>query len=66
MWDRLLVDCNIATIEERPGNPLGIIENGAIGILDGKVVRAGKPPTRGFSSEDGGRARRCLGDSRTD
>jgi imidazolonepropionase len=42
MWDRLLVDCNIATIEERPGNPLGIIENGAIGILDGKVVRAGK------------------------
>jgi imidazolonepropionase len=42
MWDRLLVDCNIATLEERPGNPLGIIENGAIGILDGKVVRAGK------------------------
>ena len=42
MWDRLLVDCNIATMEERPGNPLGIIENGAIGILDGKVVRAGK------------------------
>jgi imidazolonepropionase len=42
MWDRLLVDCNIATLEERPGNPLGIIENGAIGILDGKIVRAGK------------------------
>jgi imidazolonepropionase len=42
MWDRLLVDCNIATFEEAPGNPLGLIENGAIGITDGKVVRVGK------------------------
>jgi len=39
MWDRLLVDCNIATLE---GGGLGIIENGAIGITDGKIVRAGK------------------------
>jgi len=42
MWDRLLVDCNIATFEEKPGNPLGLIENGAIGISDGKIVRVGK------------------------
>jgi imidazolonepropionase len=42
MWDRLLVDCNIATLEERPGNPLGIVENGAIGIAEGKIVRVGK------------------------
>jgi imidazolonepropionase len=42
MWDRLLVDCNVATLEERPGNPLGLIENAAIGIADGKVVRVGK------------------------
>ena len=42
MWDRLLVDCNIATLEERPGNALGLVENGAIGIADGKVVRVGK------------------------
>ena len=42
MWDRLLVDCNIATFEESPGNPLGIVENGAIGIADGKIVRVGK------------------------
>src|SRR5437762_2050490 len=42
MWDRLLVDCNIACLEERPGNPLGLIENGAIGISDGKIVRVGK------------------------
>jgi imidazolonepropionase len=39
MWDRLLVDCNIATLE---GGGLGIVENGAIGIADGKVVRVGK------------------------
>jgi imidazolonepropionase len=42
MWDRLLVDCRIATFEAAPGNPLGLIENGAIGIADGKVVRVGK------------------------
>src|SRR5919107_690261 len=39
MWDRLLVDCNIATME---GGGLGVIENGAIGISDGKIVRVGK------------------------
>ena len=42
MWDRLLVDCRIATIEDAPGNPLGLIDNGAIGIADGKIVRVGK------------------------
>src|SRR5690242_9309561 len=42
MWDRLLVDCNIACMEDAPGNPLGIVENGAIGIADGKIVRVGK------------------------
>ena len=42
MWDRLLVDCNIATLEERPGNPLGLVENAAIGIDGGKIVRVGK------------------------
>jgi imidazolonepropionase len=39
MWDRLLVDCNIATFE---GGGLGIVENGAIGVQDGKIVRVGK------------------------
>src|SRR3954452_5207476 len=42
MWDRLLVDCNIATLEEAPGNPLGLIDNGAIAIADGKILRVGK------------------------
>lgn len=41
MWDRLLVDCRVATMEAAPGNPLGIIENGAVGIQDGRIVRAG-------------------------
>ena len=39
MWDRLLVDCNIATMS---GDGLGVIENSAIGIADGKIVRVGK------------------------
>ena len=43
MWDRLLVDCRIATLEGvSPDNPLGLIDNGAIGISDGKIVRVGK------------------------
>ncbi len=42
MWDRLLVDCNIATFEEVPGNSLGLIENGAIAIAEGKILRVGK------------------------
>ena len=42
MWDRLLVDCNIATMDPEVPGPFGAIENGAIGIQDGKVVRVGK------------------------
>ena len=42
MWDRLLVDCNIATMEGTARDPLGVVENGAVGIADGKVVRVGK------------------------
>ena len=42
MWDRLLVDCNVATLDGTAGDPLGRIENGAIGIADGRIVRVGK------------------------
>ncbi|QIL01398.1 imidazolonepropionase [Sphingomonas sinipercae] len=42
MWDRLLTDCRVATMVPAPGNPLGIIEQGAVGIQDGRIVRAGK------------------------
>jgi imidazolonepropionase len=39
MWDRLLVDCNIATFA---GDGVGAIENGVVGIDGGKIVRVGK------------------------
>src|SRR5205814_4707492 len=53
MWDRLLVDCRIATLEAAPGNPLGLIDNGAIGISDGKIVRVGKrTELAGFRARD--------------
>jgi imidazolonepropionase len=42
MWDRLLVDCNIATMDPAVGVPFGAIENGAIGIADGRIVRVGR------------------------
>src|SRR5687768_6153677 len=41
MWDRLLIDCHVATMVPRAGDPLGLVRNGAIGILDGKIVRVG-------------------------
>jgi len=42
MWDRLLIDCNVATMEAQPGDPMGVMTNAAIGIQDGKIVRVGK------------------------
>jgi len=42
MWDRLLIDCRVTTMQPAPGNPLGIIENGAIAIEDGRILRVGK------------------------
>ena len=42
MWDLLLVDCHIATMDPSIAAPFGAIENGAIGIQDGRIVRIGK------------------------
>ncbi len=42
MWDRLLVDCNIASMDGRQGDPLGVVTNGAIAIEDGRILRVGK------------------------
>ena len=42
MWDRLLIDCNIATMDPALPGAFGAIENGAIGIQDGRIVRVGK------------------------
>src|SRR3982751_2590154 len=53
MWDRLLVDCNIATMDGRAGDPLGIVTNGAIAIEDGKILRVGKrTELAGFRAKD--------------
>src|SRR5215211_2860977 len=42
MWVPRLVDCRIATMEALPGNPLGIIEQAAIAIEGGRILRVGK------------------------
>src|SRR3954471_23397931 len=53
MWDRLLVDCNIATMDGRPGDPLGVVTNGAIAIEGGKILRVGKrTELAGFRAKD--------------
>jgi imidazolonepropionase len=42
MWDRLLMDCNVATMDpSRPG-AFGAIEDGAIAIQDGRILRVGR------------------------
>ena len=42
MWDRLLTNCNIATMDPAIPAPFGVIEDGAIAIQDGRIVRAGR------------------------
>jgi imidazolonepropionase len=42
MWDRLLTDCNIATMDPAVPGAFGAIEDGAIGIQDGRIVRVGR------------------------
>jgi len=42
MWDRLLVDCNLATMDPAVPGAFGAIENGAVGIQDGRIVRVGR------------------------
>ncbi len=42
MWDLLLIDCNVATMDPAVRAPFGAIENGAIGVADGRVVRVGR------------------------
>jgi imidazolonepropionase len=42
MWDRLLTGCNIATMDPAVARPFGAIEDGAIAIQDGRIVRIGR------------------------
>jgi imidazolonepropionase len=41
MWDRLLTNCNIATMDPAVPQAFGAILDGAIGIQDGRIVRVG-------------------------
>ena len=42
MWDRLITDCHIATMDPSVPGAFGAIEDGAIGIQDGRIVRVGR------------------------
>ncbi|HEX8571190.1 MAG TPA: imidazolonepropionase [Allosphingosinicella sp.] len=42
MWDRLLTDCHVATMDPAVAGGFGAIEDGAIGIQDGRIVRVGR------------------------
>ena len=42
MWDRLLTDCNIATMDPDVDGPFGAIEDGAIAIQDGRILAVGR------------------------
>ncbi len=42
MWDRLLVDCNIATMDPARPGAFGAVENGAVGTLDGRIAGVGR------------------------
>jgi imidazolonepropionase len=42
MWDRLLTNCNLATMDPAVPGAFGAIEDGAVGIQDGRIVRVGR------------------------
>ncbi|HEX8644278.1 MAG TPA: imidazolonepropionase [Allosphingosinicella sp.] len=42
MWDLMLVDCNVATMDPAVPAPFGAIENAAIGVVDGRIVGVGR------------------------
>jgi imidazolonepropionase len=42
MWDRLLTNCHVATMDPAVPGAFGVIEDGAIGIQDGRIVQVGR------------------------
>src|SRR3954466_4413500 len=42
MWDRLLTNCHVATMDPDVPGAFGAILDGAVGIQDGRIVRVGR------------------------
>ncbi|TFI58888.1 imidazolonepropionase [Sphingomonas parva] len=42
MWDRLLTNCNVATMDPTTPGSFGAIEDASIGIQDGRIVQVGR------------------------
>ena len=64
MWDRLLIDCHVATMDPAVPGAFGAIENGAIGIQDGRIVRVGRrTELAGYQAKIGRETGRRLGDA---
>ena len=42
MWDLMLTDCHVATMDPAIRAPFGAIENAALGVVDGRIVRVGR------------------------
>jgi imidazolonepropionase len=42
MWDLMLTDCHVATMDPAVRAPFGAIENAALGVVDGRIVRVGR------------------------
>lgn len=42
MWDRLLTNCHVATMDPAVAGAFGTIEDAAIGIHEGRIVRIGR------------------------
>jgi imidazolonepropionase len=42
MWDRLLTNCHVATMDPAVPGAFGAILDGAVGIQDGRIVRVGR------------------------
>src|SRR4051812_8405120 len=42
MWDRLLTNCHVATMDPEVPGAFGAIMDGAVGIQDGRIVRVGR------------------------
>jgi imidazolonepropionase len=52
MWDRLLVNCHVATMDPAVAAPFGVIEDGAVAIKDGRIAAVGPRGKLGGESRE--------------